>query len=192
MAVNLKKGDKVNLTKDNPGLTNVLAGLSWDVKQFDTGADFDLDAVAFLVTKDGVCKEETDFIFFNNKTDKVKSVQYMGDNRTGAGDGDDEQIKTLLHKVPEHVEKIVYAIVIYDAAEKNQNFGQVPNAAINIYNGDTGEHLVEYDLDEEFSIETAVVVGELYRYKGEWKFNPVGSGFEGGLEALCEHYGLDV
>lgn len=192
MAVVVKKGHKINLTKDNPGLKKVLAGLSWDVKESGKGPDFDLDAVAFLINKDGVCEEEDDFIFFNHKINNSKSVQLMGDNRTGAGDGDDEQIKVNLSLIPERIDKVVIAIVIYEAEENNQNFGQVPNAAIRLYDEVTNKLLIEYDLDEEFSVETAVVIGEIYKYKGEWKFNPRDTGFEGGLEALCAHYGLDV
>ena len=116
----------------------------------------------------------------------------MGDNLTGAGEGDDEQIQVDLSKVPANIEKIAFTVTIYDAESRHQNFGQVSNAFIRLVDESTGQELIRYDLGEDFSIETAVVVGELYRHSGEWKFNAIGSGFQGGLAALCGHYGIDV
>ncbi|MCT4621042.1 MAG: TerD family protein [Marinisporobacter sp.] len=192
MAISLQKGQKVDLTKTNPGLTKVLVGLGWDVNKYDGGHDFDLDAAAFMLGENGKVTSEKDFIFYNNLKDAAESVMHLGDNLTGEGDGDDEQIKIELGKVPQNVHKIDFTVTIHQAAERSQNFGQVSNAFIRIANEATGEELIRYDLGEDFSIETAVVVGELYRHNGDWKFNAVGSGFQGGLGALCGNFGLNV
>ncbi|MCI8430582.1 MAG: TerD family protein [Lachnospiraceae bacterium] len=192
MPVNLKKGQKVSLTKDNPGLKKVVVGLGWDVNAFDTGGDFDLDAAAFLLTDSGRVKDSGDFVFYGNLKHTSGSVQHMGDNLTGAGDGDDEQIKVDLSMVPGEVMKIAFTATIYEAEARRQNFGQVNNAFIRIYNEETGEEMLRYDLGEDFSIETAVVFGELYKNGNEWKFNAIGSGYQGGLAALCANYGVDV
>lgn len=192
MPVNLKKGQKVSLTKDNPGLTKVVVGLGWDINAFDTGGDFDLDAAAFLVTNTGKTSCSEDFVYYGNLSHPSGAVVHQGDNRTGVGEGDDEQIKVDLSKVPANIEKIVFTATIYEAEERRQNFGQVSNAFIRIYNEVTGEELVRYDLGEDFSIETAAVFGELYKNGAEWKFNAIGSGYQGGLAALCESYGVDV
>ncbi len=192
MPVNLKKGQKVSLTKENPGLKRVVVGLGWDVNAFDTGGDFDLDAAAFLLTDGGKVKDSGDFVFYGNLKHTSGSVQHMGDNLTGAGDGDDEQIKVDLSMVPEDISKIAFSATIYEAEARRQNFGQVNNAFIRIYNEETGEEILRYDLGEDFSIETAVVFGELYKNGEEWKFNAIGSGYQGGLAALCANYGVDV
>lgn len=192
MPVCLTKGQKVSLTKGNPGLTNVVVGLGWDVNQFDTGGSFDLDAAAFLVTDSGKISRTEDFVFYGNLSHPSGAVQHMGDNLTGEGDGDDEQIKVNLAAVPENISKIAFTVTIYEAEQRRQNFGQVNNAFIRIYNELTGEELLRYDLGEDFSIETAVVFGELYKNNGEWKFNAIGSGYQGGLAALCANYGVDV
>ena len=192
MPVSLKKGQKVSLTKGNPGLKNVVVGLGWDVNQFDTGKSFDLDTAAFLVTSSGKVSKTEDFVFYGNLVHPSGAVQHMGDNLTGKGSGDDEQIKIKLSEIPDNIVKIAFTVTIYEAEERYQNFGQVNNAFIRIYNEENGEELLFYDLDEDFSIETAVVFGELYKHNGEWKFNAIGSGYQGGLEALCEHYGVDV
>lgn len=192
MPINLQKGQKVSLTKGNPGLTRVVVGLGWDVNQFDTGGSFDLDAAAFLVTDAGKVSKPEDFVFYGNLVHPSGSVQHMGDNLTGEGDGDDEQIKVNLSSVPANITKIVFTVTIYDAETRRQNFGQVSNAFIRIYNEDTGEEMLRYDLGEDFSIETAAVFGELYKNGTEWKFNAIGSGYQGGLAALCASYGVDV
>ena len=192
MAVNLSKGQKVSLTKNNPGLKRIMVGLGWDVNAFDTGGDFDLDASAFLADAGGKCQSDKDFIFYGNAEHSTGSVKHMGDNRTGVGDGDDEQIQVDLSLIPANVERIAFTVTIYDADHRRQNFGQVSNAYCHIMNQETGEELVRYDLGEDFSIETAVVVGELYKNNGEWKFNAIGNGFQGGLAALCAHYGIDA
>lgn len=192
MPINLQKGQKVSLTKGNPGLSKVVVGLGWDVNQFDTGGSFDLDAAAFLVTDSGKVSRPEDFVFYGNLTHPSGGVQHLGDNLTGAGDGDDEQIKVNLSAVPANIAKIVFTVTIYDAEVRRQNFGQVNNAFIRIYNEDTGAEMLRYDLGEDFSIETAAVFGELYRNGNEWKFNAIGSGYQGGLAALCGSFGIDV
>lgn len=192
MAINLSKGQKVDLTKGNPGLKKILVGLGWSINEFD-GDDFDLDASAFLVNASGKCPTEKEFIFYGNQEHYSHAVKSMGDNKTGGtGDDDDEQILVDLSLVPETIEKIAFTVTIYDAEEKRQNFGQVSNAYIRICDQATGNEIIRYDLGEDFSIETAVVVGELYKNGSEWKFNAIGSGFQGGLAALCAHYGIEV
>ncbi len=190
MPINLSKGQKVSLTKDNPGLNNILVGLGWDVNAFDSGTSFDLDASVFIADASGKCPSDKEFIFYGNKEHTSGAVKHMGDNTTGEGDGDDEQIHIELNKVPDNLEKIAFTVTIYEAEQRHQNFGQVSNAYIRIIDEATGTELVRFDLGEDFSIETAVVVGELYRNNGEWKFNAIGSGFQGGLAALCGHYGI--
>ena len=192
MPVSLQKGQKVSLTKGNPGLKKVVVGLGWDVNQFDTGSDFDLDAAAFLLSDSGKVAGSEDFVFYGNLKHPSGSVEHLGDNLTGAGDGDDEQIKVDLSKVPGNITKVAFTATIYEADARRQNFGQVSNAFIRIYNEENGEELLRYDLGEDFSIETAVVFGELYKHGGEWKFNAIGCGYQGGLAALCGNYGVDV
>ncbi|MBR1528773.1 MAG: TerD family protein [Oscillospiraceae bacterium] len=190
--VNLSKGQKVDLTKTNPGLTKIMVGLGWDVNKYDGGSEFDLDAAAFLLGADGRAASEADFVFYNNKEHASGSVTHMGDNKTGEGEGDDEVINIDLNAVPANIDKIDFTVTIFEADERNQNFGQVNNAYIRILNQENGEELIHFDLGEDFSIETAVVVAELYRHNGEWKFNAIGSGFSGGLAALCRNFGLDA
>ena len=190
MPINLAKGQKVDLTKKNPGLKNIMVGLGWDVNAFDSGADFDLDAAAFMLGSNGRCPTEKEFIFYGNLEHTSGAVKHMGDNLTGEGEGDDEQIEVDLTVIPSNVDKIAFTVTIYDAEPRRQNFGQVSNAYIRIVDMATNSELIRYDLGEDFSIETAVVVGEIYRYNGEWKFNAIGSGFQGGLAALCGHYGI--
>ncbi|MBR5914186.1 MAG: TerD family protein [Selenomonadaceae bacterium] len=192
MAVSLKKGQKVDLTKTNPGLKEVMIGLGWDIKRYDGGKDFDLDASAFLLGADGKVIEDADFIFYGNKKHSSNAVEHMGDNLTGAGEGDDEEIKINLALIPANIQKIDFTVTIYEANERNQNFGQVENAFIRVVNAANGEELIRYDLTEDYSIETAVVVGELYRNGTEWKFSAIGSGFEGGLAALGRNFGVNV
>ena len=192
MSINLAKGQKVSLTKENPNLTKIMVGLGWDVNAFDSGYNFDLDASAFLAGANGKCPTEKEFIFYGNLAHSSGAVTHMGDNRTGDGEGDDEQIMVDLSKVPANIEKIAFTVTIYDADKRNQNFGQVSNAYIRIVDEVNDTEIVRYDLGEDFSIETAVVVGELYKNNGEWKFNAIGSGFQGGLAALCGHYGIDA
>lgn len=192
MPISLTKGQKVDLTKKNPSLKNIMVGLGWDVNEFDSGADFDLDAAAFMLGANGKCPTEKEFVFYGNLEHASGAVKHMGDNLTGEGDGDDEQIEVSLAKIPPNVERIAFTVTIYDAEPRRQNFGQVSNSYIRIVDADTDSELIRYDLGEDFSIETAVVVGELYKHNGEWKFNAIGSGFQGGLAALCGHYGIEV
>ena len=192
MPVSLKKGQKVSLTKGNPGLTHVVVGLGWDVNAYDTGGDFDLDGAAFLLTDSGRVSDAKDFVFYGNLSHPSGSVLHMGDDMTGAGDGDDEQLRVDLTKVPASVTRIAFTVTIYEAETRHQNFGQVSNAFVRIYNEANGEELLRYDLGEDFSIETAAVFGELYKNGDEWKFNAIGSGYQGGLAALCNNYGVDV
>lgn len=192
MAVSLSKGQKVDLTKTNPGLSKVIVGLGWDTNKYDGGHDFDLDASVFLLDSSGKCASEKDFIFYNQTEGGNGSVVHTGDNRTGEGDGDDEQVKISLNNVPSNVEKISFVITIHDAESRNQNFGQVSNAYARIVNEESNEELIRYDLGEDFSIETAIIVGELYRHNGEWKFSAVGSGYQGGLARIATDYGLQI
>ena len=192
MAVNLTKGQKVDLTKGNPSLSKIIVGLGWDTNKYDGGADFDLDASAFLCGENGRVNNDSDFIFYSNLKHSSGSVEHTGDNLTGEGEGDDEVIKVDLSRVPANISKIAFTVTIYEADERHQNFGQVSNAYIHIVDQVTGNEIIRYDLGEDFSIETAMVVGEIYRNNGEWKFNAIGSGFQGGLYALCKNFGVNV
>lgn len=192
MPISLQKGQKVDLTKGNPTLKHVLVGLGWDVNRYDGGFAFDLDASAFLLGANGQTPNTDAFIFYGNLKHPSGAVEHMGDNLTGEGEGDDEQIMVDLTKIPDSIEKIAFTVTIYEAEERRQNFGQVDNSYIRIVDNDTGKELIRYDLGEDFSIETAVVVGEIYRHGGGWKFNAVGSGFQGGLAALCANYGIET
>ena len=192
MGITLAKGQKVSLTKGNPGLKNILIGLGWDTNKYDGGFDFDLDTAAFLTDENGKVTNDLDFVFYNNLKHSSGSVEHLGDNRTGEGDGDDEQILVDLSKLPSNINKVAITVTIHEALERRQNFGQVSNSYIRVLNKDTNEELIKYELGEDFSIETAVVVAEIYRHNGEWKFNALGSGFEGGLAALCKNFGINI
>ena len=189
--VSLSKGQKVSLAKVAPALKNIMVGLGWDEQQFDNGYPFDLDAAAFLCGPNNMSSPEN-FIFYNNLVGAGGSVQHMGDNLTGNGDGDDEQIFVKLDQVPANIEKIAFTVTIHEANIRRQNFGQISNAFIRLVDNDTGSEVIRYDLTEDFGTETAIVVGELYRHNGEWKFSAVGAGFAGGLLALCKHYGIEA
>ncbi len=192
MPISLKKGQRVDLTKTNPGLKEICVGLGWDVNKYDGGSSFDLDTAAFLLSENDKVRQQGDFVFYGNLSHESGAVVHQGDNLTGEGDGDDEQIMIDLSKVPADVQKIAFTATIYEAEERRQNFGQVSNAYIRVIDSVNKKELIRYDLGEDFSIETAVVVGELYRNGSEWKFNAIGSGFEGGLAALCGNYGIAV
>lgn len=192
MPINLSKGQKVDLTKGNPGLSKILVGLGWDVNAFDSGGAFDLDATCFVLDASGRCPTDKDFVFYGNLAHPSGSIKHLGDNLTGDGDGDDEQVQIELANIPATVDKVAFTVTIHEADQRNQNFGQVSNSFIRIVDENTNTELIRYDLGEDFSIETAVVVGELYRNGAEWKFNAIGSGFQGGLGALCGHYGIDA
>ena len=190
--ISLFKGQKVDLTKGNPGLSKIIVGLGWDVNKYDGGSAFDLDTAAFMLGTNGKVQCDSDFVFYNNLKHSSGAVQHMGDNLTGIGEGDDEQIKVELSKVPANIDKIAFTATIHEAEERKQNFGQVSNAYIRIMDEAKNQELIRYDLGEDFSVETAVVVGELYRHGSEWKFNAIGSGFKGGLRALCQNFGVNV
>ncbi len=191
MAISLSKGGNVSLTKSAPGLTKILIGLGWDTRATD-GAAFDLDASAFLLNAGGKVRSDADFIFFNQSTSADGSVQHMGDNTTGAGDGDDEVIKVDLSAVPAEVDKIAVSVTIHEAEARKQNFGMVSQAFVRVVNEADGAEIVRYDLSEDFSVETALIFGEVYRNSGEWKFRAVGQGFQGGLAAMAKNYGVNV
>ena len=165
MPINLSKGQKVDLTKGNPGLKNIMVGLGWDVNAFDTGADFDLDAAAFMLGSNGKCPTDKEFVFYGNLEHPSGAVKHMGDNRTGDGEGDDEEMEIALADVPANVERIAFTVTIYEAEARRQNFGQVSNAYIRIVDKDTNQELIHYDLGEDFSIETAMIfmVGSMLR-----------------------------
>jgi len=192
MGINLQKGGKADLTKGNAGLSTVIIGLGWDPYKYSGSFEFDLDAAAFLLTETGKIKKDTDFVFYNNLKHPSGSVIHMGDNLTGEGEGDDEQIIVDLKKVPMDIVKIAITVTIHEAESRNQNFGQISNAFIRVLNQSDNKEIVKFDLGEDFSVETAVIFGELYRHNGEWKFSAVGEGFKGGLIALCKNFGLDI
>lgn len=192
VAITLSKGQKIDLTKTNPGLVRSVIGLGWDTNKYSGGQEFDLDASAFLVDQNNRCQNDLDFVFYNNLEHPSGSVIHTGDNRTGEGDGDDEQIIVDFSKIPSQVDCIGITVTIHDAEVRGQNFGQVSNAFVRLADEATNEELIRFDLGEDFSIETAVVFCELYRHNNEWKFNAIGSGFSGGLAALCQNYGLEV
>ena len=194
MAISLAKGQRVSLDKS---MTHALVGLGWDTNKYDGGQDFDLDAAAFLLGANGKVLSDEDFIFYNNLESKTGAVKHTGDNLTGAGDGDDEVILVDYTKMPAEVQKIAITVTIHEAAARQQNFGQVSNAYVRVAkmaneNDMTGENALRYDLGEDFSVETAIVVCEIYRNGADWKFNAVGAGFQGGLEALCRNFGVNI
>lgn len=194
MAVNLSKGQRVSLDKS---VTMAKIGLGWDINRYDGGQDFDLDACVFLLGSNGKVMRDEDFVFYNNLSARNGAVTHTGDNRTGEGEGDDETIIIDFTKIPPEIEKIAVTVTIFDAEQKHQNFGQVSNSYVRVLKIDSpddagGEEVLRFDLVEEFSIETALVVCEIYRYNGDWKFNAVAAGYQGGLEALCRAYGVNV
>jgi len=191
MSVSLSKGGNVSLTKAAPGLASVVVGLGWDLRT-TTGADFDLDSSALLLDASSKVPTDKHFVFFNNLTSPEGAVEHLGDNLTGAGEGDDEQIKVNLAAVPADVEKIVFPVSIYDAESRGQSFGQVRNAFIRVVNGDGSGEIARYDLSEDASTETAMVFGELYRNAGEWKFRAVGQGYASGLTGIARDFGVTL
>jgi tellurium resistance protein TerD len=191
MAVSLSKGGNVSLSKEAPGLKKIVIGLGWDTRATD-GAAFDLDASVFLLAETGKVRSDADFIFYNNKSDAAKSVEHLGDNLTGAGEGDDEQVKVLLETVPPDVTKLSVAVTIHEAETRRQNFGMVSNAFMRVLNAEDGAELARYDLSEDASTETAMIFGEIYRNAGDWKFKAIGQGFNGGLGPLAKNFGVSV
>lgn len=191
--ISLSKGQKISLSKVAPALKKVVVGLGWDINAYASGGDYDLDASCFLCNDAGICANpEQNFIFYNNLKHASGCIEHTGDNRTGAGDGDDEQIKIDLTKVPAEISKIAFTVTIDQADVRKQTFGQVENAFIRLVNEEDGKEVIRYDLGEDFSVETAIVVGELYRNNGEWKFSAVGAGFANGLAGLCKKYGVET
>lgn len=191
MALSLSKGGNLSLTKTDPSLNNVLVGLGWDARSTD-GADFDLDASIFILGANDKVRGQHDFIFYNQPRSPEGAVEHTGDNRTGEGDGDDESVKINLAKVPADVQKIIITVTIHEAEQRKQNFGQVQNAFVRIVNDLNQNEIVRFDLNEDYSIETAMIFAELYRHNGEWKFRAVGQGYSGGLKAMCNQYGINI
>ena len=191
MAVSLSKGGNVSLTKEAPGLTEVVVGLGWDPRVTD-GSEFDLDASVFIVGENGKVLNDGSFVFYNTKTSPDGNVVHQGDNRSGAGEGDDEQVNVNLSGFAPETKKLVFAVTIHEADARKQSFGQVSNAYIRVLNKADGKEIARYDLSEDASTETAMVFGELYSHNGEWKFKAIGQGFAGGLAPLASSYGVNL
>jgi tellurium resistance protein TerD len=191
MAVTLQKGGNVSLTKEAPGIQKLKIGLGWDPRVTD-GADFDLDASVFMIGADGKVVSDKHFIFYGNLNSPDGSVEHTGDNLTGDGEGDDEIVNVDLRSVPADVKKLVFAVAIYEADPRGQNFGQVANAFMRVVNQDGDKEIARYDLSEDYSVETALIFGEVYRHNDDWKFKAIGSGFEGGLGPLAASHGVNM
>lgn len=191
MAVSLTKGANVNLSKEAPGLRSVRVGLGWDTRVTD-GTEFDLDCSVFVLGENGRVRNDQDFIYFNNLSGAGGAVVHQGDNLTGEGEGDDEVVMVSLSQLPQDIARVTFAVTIYDADNRRQNFGMVSNAFIRVANGDGGAEIARYDLSEDASTETAMIFGELYRHSGEWKFKAIGQGFAGGLGPLARSMGVNV
>lgn len=192
MSINLVKGQKIDLTKGNSGLSKVVFGLGWDTNRYDGNVDFDLDVSAFFTDSNGKVTGEYDFVFYGQPQHPSGALIYSGDNQTGQGNGDDETMIVELNKIPSNIEKISFSATIYDAENRLQNFGMVDNSYIRAYDANTNEELFKYELNEDFSLETGIIAGELYRRNSEWKFNAVGSGYQGGLETIARNFGLNI
>ncbi|MEQ1529879.1 MAG: TerD family protein [Methylococcales bacterium] len=191
MAISLTKGGRVNLTKEPPGLNRIIVGLGWNPRD-TTGTDFDLDAAAFLLKSDGKVRSDEDVCFLNNKIVLNGAVQHKGDNLTGAGSGDDEILNVDLSMIPYEIEKISFTVTIYEAVYRNQNFGQVNNAYIRVVNGETIKEVARFDLTEDYSTETSIIIGNVYRTVSGWEFKPVGDGFNGGFTELIQSFGVNL
>ncbi|MDR1960035.1 MAG: TerD family protein [Planctomycetaceae bacterium] len=191
MGISLIKGANVSLSDAVPGLNQIKVGLGWDVR-VTQGAAFDLDASAFLLSGSGQVRSEEDFIFYNQLQSKCGSVLHTGDNRTGEGEGDDEEILVTLNSVPADVQKIVFTVTIHEGEKNGQNFGQVSSAFIRIVNSENNEEIARFDLSEDASTSTTMIFGEVYRHNGAWKFRAVGQGLAGGLEAAAKQYGVPL
>lgn len=191
MAVTLSKGQNVSLSKTDPLLKHILIGLGWDARSSD-GQDFDLDASIFMTADNGKVLSDDYFIFYNQLVSPCGSVQHTGDNLTGDGDGDDESLIVELVKVPANIKSLFITVTIHDADLRKQNFGQVSNAFVRLVNHETGQEVLRFDLSEDYSTETAMVFGEVYRYNNDWKFRAIGQGYSGGLLSLCHQYGVNV
>ena len=183
MAINLTKGQRIEI-----GLSKVGVGLGWDPNE-GSGFDFDLDASAFMLGENKKLPKDEFFVFYNNQKSPDSSVESTGDDLTGGNsDGDDETLKVDLAKVDSKIHEIIFTVTIHDAEARRQNFGQVRNSFIRIYNAQTNEEIAKYELDEDFSVETAVEFGRLYKRNGEWKFEAMGVGYKGGLDYFVKKY----
>jgi tellurium resistance protein TerD len=191
MAISLQKGGNVSLQKEAPGMVKILIGLGWDSRATD-GSAFDLDSSAFLLDASGKVRSDHDFIFYNQLKSGCGSVQHNGDNLTGVGEGDDETLHVDLNLVPVDVQKMAIGVTIHEAESRRQNFGQVQNAFIRIVNRENNQEVVRFDLTEDYSTETAMIFGELYRHNNEWKFRAIGQGFSGGLRAMANNFGVTI
>jgi len=191
MAVSLSKGGNVSLSKEAPGLKAIVVGLGWDTRSTD-GSDFDLDASIFILGENGKVRSDADFVFYNNAKSSDGAVEHTGDNRTGEGDGDDEQVKMNLETMPADVQRLVVAVTIHEGEARKQNFGMVQNAFVRVLNQDGDAEITRYDLSEDYSTETALIFGEVYRNKDEWKFKAVGQGYGGGLASLAKDHGINL
>ena len=195
MSISLQKGQKVSLTKENAGLSNILIGLGWDEAKRARGGFFapkpqpiDCDASAPLL-KGGKLYDKSDIIYFGNLQHKTGAVWHMGDNLTGAGDGDDEQIVVDLSRLPQEYDRIVLVVNIYQALQRKQHFGMIENAFIRLVDGKTNREMCKYNLTENYSGMTAMIFGEVYRHNGEWKFNAIGQGTnDPGIGQLAQRY----
>lgn len=188
MSVNISKGHRINLSKDAPGLKKAGIGLGWDVNPTDTGTEFDLDASVFMLGENGKIPEDEYFVFYNNLKSPDGSVKHWGDNRTGDGEGDDETLEVDLTKVNSAIQELLFVVTIHEADKRRQNFGQVKNSFIRIYDLETQEEIAKYELEEDFSRETAIEFGRLYKKNGEWRFQAVGTGYNAGLQTFVEKY----
>jgi len=194
MTVSLSKGGRISLSKEAPGLSKIYIGLGWDCRTTD-GSPFDLDSSIFLLNASGKVRSDSDFVFYGNLKAVDGAVEHLGDNLTGAGAGDDEVMKLNLTQLDSNapdVEKLAVVVTIHEAEGRKQNFGQVNNAFIRILNDENQSEIVRYDLSEDFSMETALVFGEIYKKGGEWRFTAVGQGYAGGLAAACKDYGVNI
>ncbi|MEA5468064.1 TerD family protein [Spirulina sp. 06S082] len=188
MTINLSKGERIDLSKEVPGLTNTWVGLGWDLNATDTGTAFDLDTSVFMLGANGKIPADPYFIFYNNLKSPDGGVEHLGDNRSGAGEGDDETIEVNLDKIDSSIQELIFVVTIHDAQERRQNFGQVRNAFIRIADAKTEKEITRYELDEDFSTEAALEFGRLYRKDGTWRFQAVGQGYNSGLSAFVEKY----
>ncbi len=188
MSINLNKGERISLSKEAPGMNKAVVGLGWDVNVTDTGSDFDLDVSVFMLGANGKIPQNEYFVFYNNLKSPDGSVESMGDSRTGKGEGDDESVNLDLSKIDSAISEIIFVVTIYEADNRRQNFGQVRNSYIRIYNVETQEEITKYELEEDFSRETAIEFGKLYKKDGEWRFQAVGEGYNTGLQSFVEKY----
>jgi tellurium resistance protein TerD len=188
MTINLNKGERISLSKEAPGMKQAAVGLGWDVNPTDTGSQFDLDVSVFMLGAGGKIPAEQYFVFYNNLKSPDGSVESMGDSRTGEGSGDDETVHVNLTGVDSSIEELVFVVTIYEAEARRQNFGQVRNSYIRIYDKETQAEIARYDLEEDFSRETSLEMGRIYRKNGEWRFQAVGQGYNAGLESFVAQY----